>query len=553
MKTTPEKKSLGSYYTPRILSDFIVRHLFLNYKFKKDISILEPSAGDGIFFESLFNNETFPAFKLSKIVKKITIDAVEKEEDALVSCKINAKGYLNSSRKIKYYHEDYLDYQKDNMKKYDLVIGNPPYIKYSHLSKHQVELCEAIHKQSHLSPKKIKNIWTSFLVSGVQSLNKDGVLCFVLPAELLQVIYAKELRDFLRDNFKRIEIFAFNDLIFPDIEQDVIILICAKKQTPGVSFYQVNTLDDLKKPTYVKENSNIHRETLDKWTNYVLSDSELKFLDSYKKRLPPIKNYCRAEVGVVTAANDFFIVDESTVKEFKLKKITQPILQKSSFMTPTVEFQKSDYNKILKAGKPVFLLSFKNKKCSNFSNSLKKYLKKGERLNLHKRYKCKLRDNWYFVPSVWKSEGFFTKRSNLIPKMAVNKANVVVTDAFYRIRMKDNNKIGDLVFSFYNSLTFIFAELEGRYYGGSVLELTPNEYKNLSIPYYKNVPPVALKKLDVLLRGKASIKNILTYTDELILKKQLGLSEKKISRIRKIYFKLLRRRLKGTQQDKSQG
>lgn len=551
MKTTPEKKSLGSYYTPRILSDFIVRHLFLNYKFKKDISILEPSAGDGVFFESLFNNTTFSTFKLSKLVKKVAIDAVEKEEDVLASCKLNAKRYLNSSRKIKYFHEDYLDYQKNNKKKYDLVIGNPPYIKYGHLSKHQVELCEAVHKQSHLSPKKIKNIWTSFLVSGVQSLNEDGVLCFVLPAELLQVIYAKELRDFLRDNFKRIEIFAFNDLIFPDIEQDVIILICAKKQTPGVSFYQVGTLDDLKKPTYVKENSNIHRETLDKWTNYVLSDSELKFLDSFKKKLLPIKHYCRAEVGVVTAANEFFIVDENIIKKYKMKKIAQPILQKSSLMPPTVGFLKSDYTKILNAGKPSHLLCFENKESQNFSKGIRSYLKTGEQLNIHQRYKCKLRDNWYFVPSVWKSEGFFSKRSNLIPKMTINKANVIVTDAFYRIRMKDDNKISDLVFSFYNSLTLIFAELEGRYYGGSVLELTPNEYKNLSIPYCSNVPVATLNKLDALLRNRADISNILNYTDQLILKKQLGLSEAKISKIRKIYFKLLKRRLKGKQQNKT--
>ncbi len=551
MKTTNNKKNTGSYYTPPTLSDFIIFHLFSNYKFKKNIKVLEPSVGDGVFFDSLFSNKTFPKFDLSKYIKTVDIDAVEIEPEAVDASKKKTKSYTNKSRKITYLNKDYLDYNKNSKKKFDLIIGNPPYIKNHHLSKSQVKLCEEVQKKSNLGLKKIKNIWPSFLIAGVQSLNEDGVLCFVLPAELLQVIYAKELRDFLRDNFERIEIFAFNELVFPSIEQDVIILICAKKQTPGVSFYQVDKLDDLKKPSYVKENSNIHRKTLDKWTNYILSDSELKFLDSFKQKLQPIKHYCRAEVGVVTAANDFFIVNQDTVKEFGLQKIAQPILQKSSLMPHTLNYLKSDYNKTLNAGKPSILLTFENKDSSSFSKGIKTYLKKGEDGKLHKRYKCKLREHWYVIPSVWKSEGFFSKRSNLIPKMALNKADVVVTDAFYRIRMKDGNKIGDLVFSFYNSLTLIFAELEGRYYGGSVLELTPNEYKNLSIPYCPDVPMAQLNKLDSLLRQRASISNILDYTDQLILKKQLGLSNEKISRIKKIYFKLLRRRLKGTQLNKT--
>jgi adenine-specific DNA-methyltransferase len=39
------------------------------------------------------------------------------------------------------------------------------------------------------------------------------------------------------------------------------------------------------------------------------------------------------------------------------------------------------------------------------------------------------------------------------------------------------------IFSFYNSLTLVFAETNGRYYGGGVLELTPSEFKKLPIPY----------------------------------------------------------------------
>jgi adenine-specific DNA-methyltransferase len=536
------KKNTGSYYTPPTLSDFMVYHLFSRYDFSKDIRVLEPSSGDGIFFHSIFKNEHFS--KKFKLPQKITIDAVEMENEALALSKKNTKQYISKNSKVNYFNQDYLEFHFKNKKKFDLIIGNPPYIKSNHLTKRQIKLCETIHKDANLSPKSIKNIWTSFLVSGVQSLNDKGVLCLVLPAELLQVIYAKELREYLRDNFQKIEIFAFNKVIFPDIEQDVIILICAKKQTAGVSFYHVDKLEDLKEPTYVEENSNIHRQTLDKWTNYILLDSELKFLDSLKTRFSPIKDYCRAEVGIVTAANDYFIVDKEVVKNYDLQKVAKPILQKASLMPATINFTKADQQNISKKDKPSFFLRFDDMDKSSFSAKTKAYLKTGEDRKIHERYKCQLRDHWYFVPSVWASEGVFTKRSNLFPRMAVNEANSYVTDAFYRIRMKDGNKINDLVFSFYNTVTLIFAELEGRYYGGGVLELTPNEYKNLSIPFCIKIQMSQFKKLDKMLRTKTNIKDVLDYTDQIILKDYYNLSNKDISRLKEIHSKLVTRRLK---------
>lgn len=49
--------------------------------------------------------------------------------------------------------------------------------------------------------------------------------------------------------------------------------------------------------------------------------------------------------------------------------------------------------------------------------------------------------------------------------------------------MRDIFSIQGLCFSFYNSLTLLFSEIEGRFYGGGVLELTPSEFKGLPICY----------------------------------------------------------------------
>jgi len=74
-------------------------------------------------------------------------------------------------------------------------------------------------------------------------------------------------------------------------------------------------------------------------------------------------------------------------------------------------------------------------------------------------------------------------RPHLLPRIIVNKAEALVTDTAYRIRMKPGRNIEDLCFSFYNSLTLLFAETDGRFYGGGVLEVTPNEFKNLPLVF----------------------------------------------------------------------
>jgi len=91
------------------------------------------------------------------------------------------------------------------------------------------------------------------------------------------------------------------------------------------------------------------------------------------------------------------------------------------------------------------------------------------------------RENWYYIPSVWVSEGFFMRRSSHFPVIFVNNMSVNVTDCFYRINMKSGFNIRNLSFSFLNTLTLVLAELEGRYYGGGVLELTPKEFASLYI------------------------------------------------------------------------
>ena len=118
----------------------------------------------------------------------------------------------------------------------------------------------------------------------------------------------------------------------------------------------------------------------------------------------------------------------------------------------------------------------------------------------------------------------------------------MVTDAAYRIRMNEGFDISSLVYSFYNSLSLSLAELEGRFYGGGVLELTPNEFKAISIPYSK-VSSNDFLKFSKKFDNKKCIEDIVKELDEKIFVKGMGLDSSTVAELQKIKIKLTKRRL----------
>ncbi len=530
------KKTNGVYYTPDKLAAFLVLHSFQYLKAKK-ISILEPGCGDGKIvgqlLEYLKNNNS----------KEVLLDLIEKDEIELIKAASKLKNYngvLDSSSRI--LKGDYLEFHFNDDAKYNLIIGNPPYIKKGHLTKQQKELIKNIHEQAGLKGF-VKNIWTAFLVSAVLKIKRGGVLAFVLPSELLQTSYSNEIRDFVLKRFDKVQIFSFKELVFENIEQDVVILVAAGRSKLGckeLEYIQLQNLDSLVDTGQQKSSVHTHVNGT-KWTNYILTEEELDLIKYLKKKLPKIGDYCTTSPGVVTAANSFFIKNNEFVENTNLMKYAKKILQKSSYSQNKIIFGKEAWNNLRDKGSPCYLLDFTVE--STLSKEADIYIKHGEDENIHKRYKCQRRHPWYSIPSLNTTEVVYGKRSNLYPRMIVNKENFLVTDSFYRIFMKDEYSSLDLVYSFHNKLTFIFAELNGRQYGGGVLELTPNEFRSLPIllikASYKDI-----KFLDNKLTTEG-IGSVLELTDKLILQDVLQLSAKDIDVLTHIYKKLLGKRVKG--------
>jgi len=164
-----------------------------------DYEILEPSCGDGVFLEQLReNNHKF------KSVTAIEFDDVEAEKAEKI--KLNNKDVINT---------DFHLYCNETTQRFDLVVGNPPYIRYQYFQEEQQNEAIKVFNRAKLKYSKLTNAWVSFVVGSSLLLKEKGKIGFVIPAELLQVSYAQQLREFLAHFYNKINIISFEKVGFP--------------------------------------------------------------------------------------------------------------------------------------------------------------------------------------------------------------------------------------------------------------------------------------------------------------------------------------------------
>lgn len=527
------KRKIGSFYTPQIIADFLVDYLTPKLK-KENLTVLEPSSGDGIFVKSIYKHKV-----ISKNLKRVL--AVEREVSELKKVrKITANSSLETI------NSDFLDFQNNNNDKFDLVIGNPPYFKKNFLSKKQQDLSKLIFKSANLSHTSAKNIWATFFVRCISFTNSEGVMALILPSDLKQVSFAKELRELLKNEFERIELFTFKELLFQECKgQDTVLLIAERKSTQrGVFTCDIESTNQLLNGSFAfKEEVRVSSSN---WNHEHLSSDEFEFIERIKSNLSTINFYTNAKPGVVTGANNYFIVDDETVANFGLEELVKPIIQKGIYVNGSVSFSKADLNKLSKQGKATNLIYFDDANETLITKLNRRYLSLEETNALKKRYKLRDRKVWYRIPNVSShADGLFFKRSHNYPKLLKNEAKVLATDAAYYVNMREGYYINDLVFSFYNSATLAVAELTGRYYGGGVLEMVPTEFKSLPIPFM-SISENDFKEYKKAFKTKETIHSILNKYDNLILGSVLNFRSEEISKIQNIHSKLVSKRLRIT-------
>jgi|CXWL01.1.fsa_nt_gi adenine-specific DNA-methyltransferase len=540
-----KQKLRGGYYTPVELSNYLTDWAVRIGNER----ILEPSCGDGNFVDSILHRLTVLKKNGYKISSKIT--AVEIETNELEKAKARLNSYSLPKLDTEFILGDFFDlFEKLNREeKYDVALGNPPYIRFQYFDGESREKAFSHLRNAGYNPTKLANAWSAFVQLSIELLKEGGRLAMVLPAELLQVGYAGELRKRLSAQFSHIVIIGFKKLVFPEIQQEVVLVLAEGKREVSLLESDIHTIEfedrkdllsseDLEDA--VKHIPSKHSRPLMKWTGLFLNEKSFYALDNAQrsKLVIPLGKIANVDVGVVTGRNKFFVFDEKTQKAILANNYTVPIIGRTSTLKSIV-FDENDFEKY-QLTEPGYLLNLNNIPEKDFPKKLKEYIAHGESEDVHKGYKCRVRKRWFDVPSIYVPDAFMFRQIHKYPLFVVNRAGATSTDTIHRVRLINGTKPEKLAAICFNSLTLAWAEVSGRSYGGGVLELETSEAEHMPIPYDSKIE-IDSQKVDTLLRSGKDL-DALDYVDSVVLNGYMGMSNSTIKHIRNAWIELRNRR-----------
>lgn len=526
------QKLRGGYYTPNDLADFLVNWIL---KDKQNGRILEPSAGDGVFIESLL-----------RFNFKGTAFAVELfEEEALKILQ-----HINERKNYSVFVEDFYDYyerfHENSSEKYDAVIGNPPYIRYQYLTEEQRNYQSDILKNNNIKPNKLINAWMAFTVASVEMLKEGGKLALVLPTDLLQVTYAKQLRKFLFDNLSTLTVVTFQELVFDNIQQDVVLLM-GEKSTKDINEHylrvlNIENLSSLSPDLFNEPFDQYKNYDSDKWTKFYLSrDSRFFYETTFMEKTSSFNDFAKGEVGVTTGNNDFFAISNDTVQQYGLSEYVRPLLGRS-VEVKGIFYIDEDLKSNIISGQKVWLLDFNGRE---LSENAQKYINFGIETEQNIGYKLRIRNRWYDVPSVWIPQAFLLRRIGEYPRIVKNQIDATSTDTFHRISFFEDTNVSKFMFLFYSSVTLLSFELEGRIFGGGALEILPGDLRNIKFPIVDNNLNynILLEELDMRFRQGESINEIVIWVNSIIAG-HTKMSDKELDKTYEMWQLLNKNRMK---------
>src|SRR5207248_6565113 len=114
---------------------------------------------------------------------------------------------------------------------FDCALGNPPFIRYQYLPEEQQWLAEKIFRQFGLLFTKHTNAWVPFVIASLALLRPGGRLAMVVPSEILHVLHAKPLRDFLLGQCSRVLVIDPAHIWFGDTLQGVVLLLAEQRES----------------------------------------------------------------------------------------------------------------------------------------------------------------------------------------------------------------------------------------------------------------------------------------------------------------------------------
>jgi len=506
----PAQRLRGAYYTPGSVADYMadwaVRH--------DGEHVLEPSFGDGIFLRALAASAEHREFNA---VRLTGVEIDEKAGARALHEHLVENGDLRC--------EDFLGVSPF---KVQAVIGNPPYVRLRHLLHDQQQRALRAAEIAMAQPMDpAGSLWMPFVLHAMRFLDEGGRLAFVLPYDFTYVRYAQPLWSALRDKFGSLRVLRTRERLFPELLQDVVILLADNygSRTSAVRYQTFERVLDLlnARPTL---DDTLDIDDLLRGERVFVSSllgHELRCL--LRTRVADTTVQARKlvtfNIGYIAADKVFFHPTESEVHDYKLPSRSLRPAVTSTRMLKGAGLRTSSLG-TASIGK-LFLPD-----PAALTDGERRYIAMGAESGVSNRYKCRVRNPWFVVPGIRVPDvilSVFSERPILLVNDAGYFASNSLLCGFSVATTKE-----EIATSWYTSLTLLQCELEVHALGGGVMIMVPKEAGNIRLPERVAVNEEHINRIDHLLRlGRT--KEAYRAGDLGVLSGQLGFREHEVDLI----------------------
>lgn len=274
IKSRKKRKEHGIYYTPKFIVDYIIKNT-LGEKLKeaktitdlKKIKVLDPACGSGSFLTKALEamNDRYKYFgnpgnqytkteillgniygadldaqaaELAKL--NLLLDTLDKKEKLpnISNVRVGNSLISGSEKELKkYFGKNWQNKKPFNWEEqfpevfkqggFDVIIGNPPYIRNRDLDDKDKELFN----EKYVSARGQYDIYQLFFEKSIDLLKENGFLGFITSNKYAIADYGKKLREFILKNCKIVSIIDVSNMqVFKDASTYPYIIILQKNK-----------------------------------------------------------------------------------------------------------------------------------------------------------------------------------------------------------------------------------------------------------------------------------------------------------------------------------
>jgi hypothetical protein len=505
-----ERRQLGAFYTPERLSNLLADWAIRS----PSDTILEPSFGGCGFLASARN-------ALLRL-------GAARPSSQLFGCDIDPtafrhlKNVLGQDAELRgFIQADFLDCVGSLSwpSGFDVVLANPPYIPHHRIGKSRVK---ELRSRSWPVTGMIGrcSLWAYFIVHSLTMLNRGGRMAWVLPGAFLQADYAKPIKTFLAASFDRVATVVVRDRLFlsEGTDEETVVLLAdgfrAEVRSGQIELGAAETLDELHSIVAGWESATWKGDTS------CASPAALGLSDETSAAMSRLNgspftrqlgDYARVQIGIVTGANDFFVLNDEGLKKAGLESDDCNRVLSKFKASPGLMLVEADLDRYNLANGRTYLVTAEKPETND---RIRQYLSTFSEELRRENSTFKKRAVWSATDDGRRPDAFFPVMHHTGPRLVLNGQGCTSTNTIHRVffhtSQLDVPKL--LAITLLTSFSQISAELIGRRYGSGVLKHEPRDAEKIPLL----MPPLSIfdinesfGQIDALLReGHANTASI---------------------------------------------